>query len=1653
MTSRINSFISKNFSSLYHQYEEFDKIIKDLEERTGKPLSNNLQELIKGLNQEELEEFFKLDDATLKDWEVFENVLARIQANIKDVQETDISEQKSALSDYQKEFASNQYSKYQSLEDQVRSGKTISKKEYEDLTPQLSKYFTQMANGTRKMTGDAEEFYAKVNELKLQGFKNNLDSLNQRIQQMQNLSGQNVDLDYLDQNAVTFEEDKDNFEYDHKLLEDQLNFIKEMNPEMEYQVEIWQELYENHKMDLENLEKIRDAVTEISETSDLETLRKGYEEVAHQIHDAMFPTDADVDESALQQLTETLEKTAASSSELAEEVENDGRVAEDVAESILRFDDAIQDVVDHYEDWKGALSSGSLQEQAEAIGGLRDAYADLLDMNGDKLSESFLTSAENLELMKAAIDGDIDAYDQLLQLAGEDIVAHLQLSPEQYNQFQADLKNVQDSLDEMNFQNLEIGATLNADGFYQELQTLINNAHMTADQAEDYLASMGIDAEVIQQDTEAEQESEVLEYKTKVTPHQEEATDTVLTQSGDGLTEREVHQAVTGWDQDVEAIPVPGKAKKQNKAFSLKVISAHKSSGGGFKFRQAANGGGAKGQARRSASPSKGSKGGSGGGGKKGGGSAEKPDTSKKDLKKPLEDQKDIYHDIDIEIKKINRDLKRTQQQQDRLYGKQLLDNLAKQTAILKAQKEVLKEKQELQKQDLINQQETLRNLGVTFDEYGNINNYLAILQAKQQSINSLIGQQNGLIEQYNASTDKSFKEQLNAEITAYEKSIKDAQQDLKNTQAKIGNYDKLRENMEDLVDEIEEITQKEIEINIKKFRYQIEIRLEMGEAERDWNEFVRDVINRNDVMKDTDFTKTFKDMNKSFMDLGSYFDVRGTVGTIKGLTDQLLQTRDQIEQIDKLGTSAIYGDNKAKAMEDLQKDLSELMSQMADISDLLEQIDEAYLDTIDNIAEEFERQADDYEFIGQLIQHDMDLLTLLYGDKNYNAMNNYYNQLQQNQLKQTDSVRKQIDFWKKEWDKALEAGDTNAAKKFEENYKKAIQNLNSLIEQSAQTILDKYTNAIEGIFDALDKKLTNGKGTSYIEQEWDLMNKNADEYLDTINSIYAVQNLQIKFQKAINQISQLKGQKALKTVMNQQIGILKDKQKLTQYDIDRAEKLLQIEQARIALQEAQSSKTSLRLKRDSQGNYSYEYTADQDNIMDAQQNLSDAQNDLYNFDKQRYQSNLNEMLAAWKEFQQEYKNIVLDTSLTEEERIQSLTLLREQYGEYINNKTEENLVIRQNLMESALADIQALYDENVVNYQTMTDAQKEIIMSDLVPTWDNSIQEMTDKVAGEGGFILACEDAFQQISDTTLNYEQELDSLANTAGVDLNDIQSGVDDLITEFDGLVEVNDVLIGRMQQEMGAIEDLRQAAQQLTQNYGAVYDAAVQAVSQLQEFVQNEQAVALAAQETASEYVSARGQMGDAEWNYVRQAADALSELASQAEGDADRMEDAADRIEDALARMSVAPSDIDSPSDIIPEKRGYAWYRGETGEVQYTGHYDTGGYTGNWNSNKGRLAILHQKEIVLNKDDTKNFLNGIGILRQISQSVSMNTMNRFGQLSSVFSISSQASNSNNDTIDQNVQISASFPNVNSKKQIEDAFNNLVNLAAQRAMRRK
>ena len=64
------------------------------------------------------------------------------------------------------------------------------------------------------------------------------------------------------------------------------------------------------------------------------------------------------------------------------------------------------------------------------------------------------------------------------------------------------------------------------------------------------------------------------------------------------------------------------------------------------------------------------------------------------------------------------------------------------------------------------------------------------------------------------------------------------------------------------------------------------------------------------------------------------------------------------------------------------------------------------------------------------------------------------------------------------------------------------------------------------------------------------------------------------------------------------------------------AKALLEVEQARMALEDARNQKTKMRLRRDSQGNYTYQYVADEEKLGELQKALADAQNNLYNQDK-----------------------------------------------------------------------------------------------------------------------------------------------------------------------------------------------------------------------------------------------------------------------------------------------------------------------------------------------------------------------------------------------------------------------------------------------------
>ncbi|MBR4261646.1 MAG: hypothetical protein IKQ33_06855 [Clostridia bacterium] len=252
-----------------------------------------------------------------------------------------------------------------------------------------------------------------------------------------------------------------------------------------------------------------------------------------------------------------------------------------------------------------------------------------------------------------------------------------------------------------------------------------------------------------------------------------------------------------------------------------------------------------------------------------------------------------------------------------------------------------------------------------------------------------------------------------------------------------------------------------------------------------------------------------------------------------------------------------------------------------------------------------------------------------------------------------------------------------------------SVKNLNGTLEDAIQNIIDKYSNALNQIFLNFEKGIGNGHTLDEIGDEWDMLNEKADMYFDKINSAYELDKLGNAFEDAIKENEgNIAAQQSLNDLMEQQLGYLRDKDKLTQYDVDRANTLLQIEIKRLALEQSRSNKNRLRLRRDSQGNYTYQYTADTESINKAEQELADARNSLYNSDKAAYVDNLNSLQKSADNIKQKLYDIWADTSLTDEQRQQKSYELYKYYGEQINDLMADNATIRNNLMESSFAEL-----------------------------------------------------------------------------------------------------------------------------------------------------------------------------------------------------------------------------------------------------------------------------------------------------------------------------------------------------------------------------
>ena len=302
---------------------------------------------------------------------------------------------------------------------------------------------------------------------------------------------------------------------------------------------------------------------------------------------------------------------------------------------------------------------------------------------------------------------------------------------------------------------------------------------------------------------------------------------------------------------------------------------------------------------------------------------------------------------------------------------------------------------------------------------------------------------------------------------------------------------------------------------------------------------------------------------------------------------------------------------------------------------------------------------------------------------------------------------------------------------------------------------------------------------------------------------------------------------------MNEQVNQLKEKDRLTQYDLDRVNKLYEIELARIELENAAANKSQMRLRRDSQGNYTYQYVTNQAAIDEAQNKIDELYNSLYNFDKERYNQVLNDAYDAWNEYQQAMAEAALIND--PELRAERERMIQEQYNELMMQVANDYEVSKYNLSESFYQDLEHL---NNITYNNLSEKEKEIINQQMIPNWENGLTKMVDEFTKEGGFAKVTQGAWDAIKAAQNQYKLDTDALAISAGITFETISKGLDDALPKTSQLLKDNKELVKAYDEELKKVKGVWGEVQTLIGYYEKAEKAAKRATEAAYDYQQQE-----------------------------------------------------------------------------------------------------------------------------------------------------------------------------------------------------------------------
>lgn len=1370
---------------------------------------------------------------------------------------------------------------------------------------------------------------------------------------------------------------------------------------------------------------------------------------------------------ALQASGDASEETADKIEDLRQEYEDLGNTTEDISAYNLQMNKGVSKLVDSWEDLSAVIGDDAAKgtsDYYEALGELDEIMSDILNIDTGSLSNDFYNNAEAIDAMSRAAQGDASAIDDLRRLAAEDLVMNLDIqgvsAEDSANIINNDLlpmlTNLQAYLDGM-----PLGTVVDADTspFIAKLNQMLLAGQITAEQVTNILSSIGMDVTIGTKPQQTTQEYTAYFPKFSV----EKDENGVMT----GLVPAGVTPVKYEATETVEMPYIEGATYTGSGISTVGPVSSGRTGGGG----RGGGGGGKKG-------------GGGGGGG--GSGKSYEPQT-----KDPIEDEVDRYERVNAELDTLANRFEAVADEQERLAGFDVADNMNKQIALIKEQIKWEQEKLKIQKDEAEEYRNQLASqYGITYDAEGHITNYADVYKR-------LLNELNGLISQYNATTTEEGQEALDKQIEA-------AQDNFDNYNDLIEKYDELVSNsiletekqIEDFYDQIEDL--------------QIEAFQKAVDAVDNIKDLQETLIDFNAVFTGLDSDSPFRDMLTSLENLKTYWDVntesvdeyydeliRRNNEAMKNVSEsqkQNLQYQnalleaareqygkgtfeeggtglfdmemarvntilEQMRQFNETGTSTIFGENSGSMYEVANDIFEQATSLLEDYEGHLDDLKDAILDAIDEIGDKMDERLETYENINDELEHYADIIEMVQGDEagqldevSQGIINN--NQARINELKQNialwQDMLASMEEGSDEW-KAIQEYITDAQQDLLETTSDTVEEMLEMYERGVNNILDKWIGST-GMGDDLD----------WIGEEWELINRNADYYLDDVNAAYEIQKLQGKYLDLLDQSNDLSIQNQITQQMAQQLEYLREKEKLSEYDVQYANAQLEILQKQIALQEAQRNKSQLQLRRDTQGNYSYVYTADEDDVRGAQSDLLDAQNNAYNLSKDQMKQTQDNSLSALQDARDMLEQIWTNANLTLEEKTKRTQTIIDSLKEYLAGTSEQLSTSEENIINDFIGMCEILTDENSQNLQDVYDqiinGNKDAF--DQIDTrWQTSI---TNWLQNMEEFNAATDSSFKELLDNFSGYQSDLDDLGDLAGMTFDDMSDSIQNAVDKTNDLASSTSDFINQLKNDAGTVKEYENALAEMTAKIQDAENGMRAYQEQVNELQQN-----LTAKEQENANLSSQVQDLQNQLDAIKNPSG--NGGGSGGGGSADSA--TAWGIAQAIWTYGQASGWGNDPirSTKLIKAYGTAFakqvqqiinqnYRSgklvNYDSMAYSSYnligYRTGGYTGDWNDTDGKVGILHEKELVLNQDDTRNILNAVDMVRSMTALARNGNYNDIiRQSAGVVDMASVVQPMTENMGETIYQVECTFPNATKVDEIQQAILSLPDIAPQYA----